>query len=191
MRHRATGPAALLAVIALGGCANEATSTNGLAAPAPVRLTLKSSAIHGNKLPALYTCDGRNTWPPLSWGPVPSNVEEMALFALAPEETKKGVAAIKVEWGLGGIKATVHALRAGEIPPGAFLMKGSTGHAGYSICPPRGITQRYSFGLFALPAGARAGAEFPGPALLRNLNEPTRGRAATAVGFLTVFYKRR
>lgn len=192
--RRAKGPAALLgllAVTALGGCANEATSTNGLAASAPIRLTLTSSAVHGNRLPALYTCDGRNISPPLSWGTLPSNVEEMALFVLAPERAKNGAASIKVEWVLAGIKPTVHGLRAGEIPPGAFLLTDAAGRTRYSICPPRGVTQRYSFGLFALPPRARASPGFPGPELLRNLNEPTREQQATAVGFLTVLYKRR
>jgi phosphatidylethanolamine-binding protein (PEBP) family uncharacterized protein len=192
--HRAGGTTAVLALLAaivLSGCSNVSTSNNGLAAPAPVLVKVKSSAIAGKTLPAVFTCDGKNIWPPLSWGAVPSSVEELALFALAAVRTKGGRTAIKIEWAMAGIKPTVHSLAAGEIPHGAFVLANTSGKRQYSICPPRGHTQRYSFSLFALPPGARAFAALPSTALLSNLNTPRRGAQATAFGFLSANYTRR
>jgi phosphatidylethanolamine-binding protein (PEBP) family uncharacterized protein len=183
---------ALLATIALSGCANEATTTtNSLAPSPPAGLKVTSSAIHGKQLPALYTCDGKDISPPISWGAVPASVEELALFILAPGRAKNGAATLSIEWVMAGIKPSLHSLPAGKVPRGAFLLAGSKGHTRYSICPPHGATRSYSFTLLALPRGARAGPGLPGPVLLRYLNEPTAQDQAAAIGYLPVSYTRR
>jgi phosphatidylethanolamine-binding protein (PEBP) family uncharacterized protein len=180
----------LLVAVALCGCSTDTATTNGLAATAPVPVKLQSSAIHGTTIPALYTCDGRNISPPLSWGAVPSSVEELALFLVATGLTKGGQATLSIEWAMAGIKPTSHGLRAGEVPHGAFLLPTSSGRRRYSICPSRG-SQRYSFALLALPPGARAQPGLTANVLFRNLNSSTREDAAAAIGTLSATYTRR
>ncbi len=191
-RAIAVAAVAGLAGIALSGCSNSGGAvTNGLAAVKPVALPLSSSAVHGRKLPALYTCDGRNISPPLSWGAVPSSVEELALFLVSTERDKRGQTVLGIDWGLAGLKPGLHGLRAGEIPRGAFELTGGRGEKRpYSICPARGHAKSYSFTVFALPAGARASRGMTGESLLRNLTDPVPQDESPASGGFTVAYKR-
>jgi len=180
-----------LAGIALSGCSDTGgATTNGLAAVKPVSLALSSSAIHDRKLPALYTCDGKNIAPPLSWGAVPASVEELALFVLSTQRDKEGRTALSIDWGLAGVKPGLHRLRAGEVPHGAFEVTGSNGRKGYTLCPARGHTERYVFAVFALPAGARVTPGLPGATLLHNLTDPTPENESPASGSFAVAYKR-
>jgi phosphatidylethanolamine-binding protein (PEBP) family uncharacterized protein len=192
--HRATWATpllVLLAAVALAGCGTGATETNALAPKEPTRLNFTSSAIHGTALPALYTCDGKNTWPPVSWGKVPASVEELALFAVGTRRLSNGRAEVSVDWALAGLNPSLHGVRAGEIPRGAFLVANSKGEKRYSVCPPRGQTEHYSFALLALPRYARAARGFPGPDLLQNLTGTDVEYEAPAVGTFSVKYTRR
>jgi phosphatidylethanolamine-binding protein (PEBP) family uncharacterized protein len=183
---------ALLATAVLSGCSNTATtSTNALAAVKPVAVPFSSSAVHGRKLPALYTCDGRNITPPLSWGAVPASVEELALFLVSTQRDKEGHTVLSIDWGLAGVKPRLHSLHAGEVPHGAFEVTDSNDRKGYSICPPHGQAESYSFIVFALPAGARATPSLSGTSLLRNLTYTSPQDEAPAYGSFTVAYKRR
>jgi phosphatidylethanolamine-binding protein (PEBP) family uncharacterized protein len=191
-RSKRTTPALLAAVaIALAGCSNSSDN-----APAPtaaasqaVNLAFGSSAIRGSTLPALYTCDGRNVSPPLTWGPIPSGVDELALFAVGVRSVG-GKTLSSIEWAMAGMKPGLHGLRAGEIPGGAFLLTDSDGAKRYSICPGRGQAERFVFALLALPRGARASPRIPGTALLRNLTQSTPEYEAPASGAFAVTYKR-
>jgi phosphatidylethanolamine-binding protein (PEBP) family uncharacterized protein len=181
---------AALATVALAGCGSAANGTAGLSVPtAPVTLT--SSAIRGGRLPTLYTCAGRNISPPLSWSTLPSNVEEVTIFALGVHDVK-GRALTSIEWAIAGVKPGLRKLRAGELPHGAFLLAGSSGKKRYSICPGKGQTINYEFALFALPHGARASPELPASGLLTNLTESGVAEDdAPAAGSLKAFYTRR
>jgi phosphatidylethanolamine-binding protein (PEBP) family uncharacterized protein len=183
----------LLAAVALAGCGTGtgATETNALAPKEPTKLSFTSSAIHGRALPALYTCDGKNTWPSFSWGKVPAGVEELALFAVGTRRLSNGRAEVSVDWALAGLNPSLHGLRAGEIPRGAFLVANSKGEKRYSICPARGQTERYTFALLALPRYARAARGFPGPNLLQNLTGTDVEYQAPAAGTFSVKYTRR
>jgi phosphatidylethanolamine-binding protein (PEBP) family uncharacterized protein len=184
----------VLAVIALGGCGGAATTTtptNGLSSVEPVSVTFRSSAIHGTALPALYTCDGRNMSPPLSWGTVPAGVKELALFVLGAHRGKGGQTLLSVEWAMAGVKPSLHHLSADETPPGAFVLRASSGKRSYSVCPPRGQTERYSFALLALPPAARASATILGLQLLQNLTQASPQYKTPASGAFAVSYTRR
>jgi hypothetical protein len=180
-----------MATIVLAGCGTGGPETNALASKEPTKVSFTSSAVHGRKLPALYTCDGKNTWPPVSWGTVPAGVEELAVFAVGTRRLSNGRAEVNVEWAMAGLKPGLHGLRAGEIPHGAFLVANSKGEKRYSICPARGQTERYSFALLALPRYARAARGFPGPDLLQNLTGTNVEYEAPAVGTFSVTYTRR
>jgi phosphatidylethanolamine-binding protein (PEBP) family uncharacterized protein len=183
----------MLAAIALSGCGSSGTAGTAASTTATTRVAvvLGSPAIHGAKLPALYTCDGRDVSPPLTWGTVPSGVQELALFAVGTRPNGAGGTVTSVEWAMAGLKPTLHTLRSGQVPPGAFLLTGSDGKRGYSICPPRGQAESYTFGIFALPRIAGASPALAGPVLLQNLTNSSPEDAAPAGGVFSVSYTRR
>jgi hypothetical protein len=183
--------AAVLSALALSGCGSpSATGSAGTALPATTtvaKVALTSPAIHGIALPALYTCDGKNVSPPLTWGTVPSSVEELTVFALG---YKRGVSLQpSIEWAMGGVNPSLHKLAAGQVPANAFLLTASSGKK-YSICPAQGQTEDYVFGVYALPRGIHATPEISGFGLFHNLTEATPQDRAPAVGRFTVHYTR-
>jgi phosphatidylethanolamine-binding protein (PEBP) family uncharacterized protein len=187
----ATPILAALAALVLSGCSNSANGSATTAAP-PAQVTLTSSAIHGSKLPALYTCDGRDISPPLSWGALPSGVEEVAIFALGAHHNAEGKELTSVEWAIAGVKPGLHTLQAGQIPHGAFVLAASDGKRHYSICPDKGQTLHYTFAIYALPHDARVTAAISSLQLLVNLNRAGSPEDQTpATGLLAVSYTRR
>jgi phosphatidylethanolamine-binding protein (PEBP) family uncharacterized protein len=170
-----------IALLGLAGCGG-----SGSGKQAAVALT--SSAIAGGEIPARYTCDGANVAPPLRWGTVPSGTVEVALFAvgLSLSHTWNSV-----EWAVAGVKPELHELRAGKLPPGAFLEEASNGRRDYSICPPKGRSQTYAFVIFALPPGVQATPQINGVNLYHNLAEGPSENRAPAKGELAVAYTRR
>jgi len=182
---------AVLAALALGGCGGSADGSAGVATQ-PARVSLTSSAIHDTKLSALYTCDGRDISPPLAWGAVPSSVEEVAIFALGAHRAANGQTLGSIEWALAGVRPGLHALRAGEVPHGAFLLAGTAGKRRYSICPHKGETEHFTFVLYALPHGARASPKISSAALFDNLTESGAAQDETpAAGGIPANYTRR
>jgi phosphatidylethanolamine-binding protein (PEBP) family uncharacterized protein len=181
----------VLVTLALTGCGTAQTTTapTGSTLAEAVTVGFRSPALRGTRLPALYTCDGENVSPPLSWGAVPSDISELALFALGPAPSGSG--ARQVEWAVAGVRPTLRHLRAGELPRGAFFETGSNGKRGYSLCPAKSHTVHYEFALYALPPGARATPALGGPELLHNLTESSPQYAAPAHGAFSVVYSRR
>ncbi len=180
----------VLAAVALAGCGSAANGSAGLSVPA-APVTLTSSAIHGGRLATLYTCAGRDISPPLSWSTIPSNVEEIVIFALGAHDVK-GHTLTGIEWAIAGLKPSLHKLGAGELPHGAFLLAGSSRTRRYSICPGKGQTLNYEFALFALPHGTRASAALPANGLLYNLTETgVPEDDSPAAGSLPFSYTRR
>ena len=98
-------------------------------------------------LPAEYTCDGKNTSPPLRWQGVPQGTAELALFAMniRPVEGK-----LFFDWAVGGLSPELEEIKAGELPRAAVVGRNSFGKADYEICPEAG-SETYMFTLFALP----------------------------------------
>ena len=181
--------AALLMAVALSGCGSSLAKSP--ATPSLVVVPLHSSAIHGTRLPARYTCDGQDISPPLTWGAVPAGVEELTLFTLGVTQVKNGRLLPRVEWAMGGLKPSLHRLSAGEIPRGAFLMPDSNGKRRYSVCPAKGKTAHYGFALYALPPNTRATARLEGEELLYNLTGPVAKDRAPAGGAFFATYSRK
>jgi phosphatidylethanolamine-binding protein (PEBP) family uncharacterized protein len=121
---------------------------------------------------------------------MPPGVQELALFAIGTRRNSTGGALTSVEWAMAGLRPSLHTLRAGEIPSGAFLLTDSDGKRGYSICPPRGREGRYTFALMALPRVARASPALAGPILLRNLTNSAPEYETPAAGVFSVGYSR-
>ena len=129
-------------------------------------LQLTSTAFsHGDLIPALYTCDGRDVSPPLSWTGVPLGTKSLALLVYAPDAPDP--AAPKrtwVHWVLYNLPAEATGLQQGvvNLPTGTGEGVNDWHHTGYGgPCPPIG-RHRYFFKLYALDT------------LLPDLGSPTR-----------------
>lgn len=132
-------------------------------------------------LPATYTCDGKDTWPPLKWSGIPAGTAELALFALNVEPVGEE---LFFDWALAGIDPSSEGIQSGQLPRGAVVGRNSFGKNGYSICPA-GSRETVIFALYALPSqlGARTGFD---PAALRKQILASSGN----VGLLAVSYGR-
>ena len=116
---------------------------------------------HGEAIPAVYTCEGRDVSPPLAWTEPPAGTKSLALISDDPDAPGK----TWVHWIVYNLPPATRQL------PEAFpddeewsdgTRQGMTdfGRVGYGgPCPPSG-THRYFFKLYALdvalslPAGA-------------------------------------
>ncbi len=115
-------------------------------------LQITSSAfLEGEMIPKLYTCDGADVSPDLSWTGVPENSLGLVLICDDPDAP----VGTWVHWVLFNIPAGEPGLPA-EIAPEAILPNGAKhgtndfrrlGYGG--PCPPGG-THRYFFKLYAL-----------------------------------------
>lgn len=126
-------------------------------------LELKSSAFaSGSMIPSLYTCQGKNISPPLSWSGAPTDTKSFVLICDDPDAPL----VTWVHWVYYNIPASTTSLpedfpKTEKPPQGGIHGKSSFGDFGYGgPCPPWG-THRYFFKLYALdtmltlPSGAK------------------------------------
>ncbi len=119
-------------------------------------LKLTSSAFeHNGDMPALYTCDGRDISPPLTWTGVPANAKSLVLIVDDPDAPDPAAPRMTfVHWLLYNLPPSEGSLPAGakasDLPPGTLLGRTDFGRTGYGgPCPPIG-KHRYFFKLYAL-----------------------------------------
>jgi phosphatidylethanolamine-binding protein (PEBP) family uncharacterized protein len=175
-------------VLALAGCANSGSKP---AVPDAVKVSLQSSAVTAHKLPALYTCSGRNVNPPLEWGKIPSDTGELvlAVVGLTPVPHTQGYRA-SIEWAISGVNPALHRLNSGEVPEGAHVgLSTKNGHR-YSICPKRGQSTQYQFMLYGVPAAARVSSNFADQPILAALSTHGAAISPTAEGAFVARYTR-
>ncbi len=91
-------------------------------------------------LSAKYTCDGEDISPPISWGKVPSDTKEIAIFIFNGVEVNEKLVSA---WAVAGLKPSVRSLQPGHLPAGTVLGRNSQGQGRYSICPPKGKSTLY------------------------------------------------
>ena len=112
-------------------------------------MKLSSSAfINGDKLPSVYTCDGKNISPPIQWQDAPANTKSFALIYYDPDAPN----GTWTHWVLYNLPSTTNSLAANikTLPPGTKTGMNSWPHAKYGApCPPSG-EHRYIFHLYAL-----------------------------------------
>jgi phosphatidylethanolamine-binding protein (PEBP) family uncharacterized protein len=149
-------------------------------------LSLQSPAILAaeggpGRLSATYTCDGKDSWPQLSWTGVPPGTAELALFAMnvQPVEEK-----LFVDWAVAGLDPSLEGIEAGQLPKGAVIGTNGFGKRGYSICPP-GSGEIYMFAVYALPRRLSPQKGFDA----RELRKEVLG-ASGDVGLLPAVYAR-
>jgi phosphatidylethanolamine-binding protein (PEBP) family uncharacterized protein len=187
-RPRLTSGIVLLSVLALAGCAST-TSTSST----PQKIAFHSSAVTNNTMPALYTCDGRNTWPPLEWGNVPPGTGSLALFVVGviPNPVTHTFKA-SVEWAVAGLLPTLHKLDPGHLPSYAYVGINSNGKRNYSICPKKGVAEQYQFELYGVPSAyGVASSRFSGVELISVLASSTNSSHASGYGAFIAKYTRK
>jgi phosphatidylethanolamine-binding protein (PEBP) family uncharacterized protein len=182
--QKGTLAAVLLATLVLAGCGSSSSS------PTIQTIAVKSSAIDGKAIPARYTCDGRNTPPPLEWGAVPAGTGSLVLFVVGvtPEPSTKSYS-LAVDWTVAGLNPALHRLVAGPLPAGAYAGVGSSGKTRYTVCPKKGKLEQYQFELYGLPTGDKVVPKYVGLPLLAKLAS-TKSTPADAHGALIATYKR-
>ncbi len=133
--------------------------------PRSTMITMSSSAFqNGDAIPAMYTCDGGDKSPPLSWSGAPAGVAAFALVVEDPD-APGGTFLHWVLYDLPGSQSSLPegVSTSGELPQLGGAKQGTNGFrkTGYGgPCPPRGPAHHYHFKLYALdkklglPAGA-------------------------------------
>ena len=139
----------LLAFIVILACvACQAPSPSGEEERgAPMVITISSSAFsEGNVIPRLYTCDGEDLSPPLSWSGTPDDTQSLVMITDDPDAP----AGTFVHWVLYDIPPGTTSLSEGVIGVGTQGVNGF-GRTSYGgPCPPRGGAHRYLFKVYAL-----------------------------------------
>jgi hypothetical protein len=154
----------------------------------PRTMELKSTAFkNGENIPQIYTCDGQNISPPLSWSGVPPGTKELALIVEDPDAPS----GLFIHWVLHGLRPDTTAfpekLPKKETANGVRQGRNNFGKVGYDgPCPPKGPAHRYFFYLFALD---KALDPRPGPTRGELLNAIEGHELARAE--LMGLYKRR
>src|SRR5262245_11980258 len=109
----------------------------------------------GSSIPAKYTCDGKDTPPPIVWEGVPETARSLALIVDDPDAPDPNAPKRTwIHWVLYNMPPIATGLPEGGSPLPAGTMHGKndwkrTGYGG--PCPPIG-RHRYLFKLFALDA---------------------------------------
>lgn len=121
-------------------------------------MTMKlTSAVffHQGKIPSLYTCDGRDLSPPLSWSGLPADTKSLALIVYDPDAPDPAAPKMTwVHWVLYNLPVTCNGLKEGigrdDLPSGTREGLNNWHRTGYGgPCPPIG-NHRYFFKLYAL-----------------------------------------
>ena len=119
-------------------------------------MRLISSAFeHNSEIPRLYTCEGWDVSPPLSWLDVPVEAKSLALIIDDPDAPDPDNPKVTwVHWVLFNIPVNIDGLCENilleSLPPGAKEGINDWKRAGYGgPCPPIGI-HRYFHKLYAL-----------------------------------------
>jgi len=112
----------------------------------PLKVT--STAFKANAdIPTVYTCEGSELAPPLSWTKAPAGTQSFALVA----EDIDAPGGKFLHWMVTGIPATTTSLAGGgALPTGAQVSQNDKGAPGYAgPCPPQG-RHHYVFHIYAL-----------------------------------------
>jgi phosphatidylethanolamine-binding protein (PEBP) family uncharacterized protein len=133
------------------------------------------------RLAATYTCDGKDSWPALSWGGVPAGTKELILYAMNVQPVQ---GQLFVDWAVAGLDPGLEEIAAGELPKGAVVGKNSFAKTGYSLCP-QGNGEIYMFALYALPQSLELKRGFDAREVRKQILD-----ASGNVGLLPAVYER-
>ena len=112
--------------------------------------TISATAFqNGARIPAIYTCDGKDKQPELSWSNPPPNTKSFALILSDPDAPRGTF----YHWVIYNIPSKTSLLPEGMVNPPTGAEVGSNGwnkHRYNGPCPPTGTLHHYAFTLYAL-----------------------------------------
>jgi Raf kinase inhibitor-like YbhB/YbcL family protein len=136
----------------VAACGGDHTQAPVDKTPVP-SMTLQSEAFPPYGLiPEVYSCDGANISPPLSWSNAPAGTAAYVLLVTDPDAPRKTFD----HWVVYDIRPEVSELPEGfsgstEVADEAMEGKNDFGKIGYGgPCPPKGSGHRYVFRIYAL-----------------------------------------
>jgi Raf kinase inhibitor-like YbhB/YbcL family protein len=147
----------LAAALCAAAAALAVNAPSGAAAPETTMILAITSAAFGSDgaIPALYTCEGKDISPPLTWTGVPPGTRSLVLIVDDPDAPDPAAPKMTwVHWVLYNIAPTAdglpEAVTPGALPPGTQVGINDWGRTGYGgPCPPIG-RHRYFHKLYAL-----------------------------------------
>jgi hypothetical protein len=134
------------------------TMTAALAAEGEQNMTLNLKSpdfVHLGEIPKIFTCEGDNSSPALSWSQLPKNTKSLALIVDDPDAPDPAAPKMTwVHWVLYNIPPTVmelpKSIAESDLPSGTQQGKNDWQKTGYGgPCPPIG-RHRYFHKLYAL-----------------------------------------
>jgi Raf kinase inhibitor-like YbhB/YbcL family protein len=110
-------------------------------------MKITSSAFNYNeKIPSVYTCDGKNISPPLSFAEIPKEAKSLALVV----DDLDAPSGLWVHWIVYNISPTTSGIPKNTTPDGAHEMVNDFKKKSYGGPCPQNGTHRYFFRLYAL-----------------------------------------
>jgi Raf kinase inhibitor-like YbhB/YbcL family protein len=123
-------------------------------------------------LPVLYTCDGKDISPELSWSNLPKNTQSLVVVVSDPDAP----GGTFYHWLVYNIPATTTELAEGiqQLPTGAMMGTNSFNKKQYNgPCPPKGSAHTYLYTLYALDTKLKLPAGVDGKTLIENIQDHT------------------
>jgi Raf kinase inhibitor-like YbhB/YbcL family protein len=121
-------------------------------------------------LPVLYTCDGKDVSPDVSWSNPPPKTKSYALIVSDPDAP----GGVFFHWVVYNIPANTKELAEGitDFPKGTLLGTNSFNKNQYNgPCPPHGTAHTYFLTLYALDAPVTLPAGADGKTVLDNIKD--------------------
>ena len=119
---------------------------------APALVVSSDAFTRDGQIPVVYTCDGSDISPPLSWGPVPQETAGIAILVTDPDAP----GGTFIHWVAYNIPPGTRGIPAGApgknvLPAGSLQGMNDMGRQGYGgPCPPKGKPHHYHFTVYAL-----------------------------------------
>ncbi len=127
--------------------------------PATNEISVRSSVFNdGDPIPVVYTCNGRNEPPPLTWT-APPQAAHLALIVDDPDAPS----GLFTHWVVSNIPPTTTSTDEGQTPAGGLVSLNSANRAEYfGPCPPAGTgVHHYRFIVYALSRPVQVDTDTP------------------------------
>jgi Raf kinase inhibitor-like YbhB/YbcL family protein len=148
----------------------------GTAASADIPFKISSNATaDSGPLPVLYTCDGKNISPKISWNGKPAKTRSFA-FIISDPDAPSGTF---YHWVLYNLPANVSSLDEGIelLPEPTKIGTNSFGKTAYNgPCPPRNTNHHYIFTLYALDKNLNLQDGVDAETVLKAMNKHVLGK---------------
>lgn len=133
-------------------------------------------------IPAIYTCNGSNLPPPLTWNNAPANTHAFAVVVTNPDSQ---VGQPFYNWVVFNIPANATGLTEGKkLPADALTGNNTFGDAAYAgPCPENSSVHHYVFTVYALDAALDLSAEANADDVMTNIRQHTLAKASISGTF--------